>query len=56
MCPYFLFQINLTHRPILHLYNDLIYDIFGEKELIEKEKVLEKYNTRRKNFMFDYGV
>ncbi|XP_048762647.2 zinc phosphodiesterase ELAC protein 2-like [Ostrea edulis] len=49
-------KINLTHRPILHLYNDLIYDIFGEKELIEKEKVLEKYNTRRKNFMFDYGV
>lgn len=54
----FHFQINLTQRPVLHLYNDLINEAFqnvkgGSRINIEKE--LERYSKySRSKTMFDY--
>lgn len=51
-------KINLTQRPVLHLYNDLIYEAFqnmigGKRINIEKE--LERYSKYSRNkTMFDY--
>lgn len=54
---HFLFQINLTQRPVLHLYNDLICEAFhnigGGRTNIERE--LERYSKYSRNkTMFDY--
>ncbi|XP_062583412.1 zinc phosphodiesterase ELAC protein 2-like isoform X2 [Saccostrea cucullata] len=44
-------KINLTHRPVLHLYDDLIYEVFRGCD----DKALEWYSKdMRKKKMFDY--